>query len=144
VSRPRPTYRTFVIERHLAVPRDDAWQALLELLEGAGHERTGTPPPHGVGARIRFTLDSTEMVEETLSFEPPWRRVYEMVEGAPVALYQGTTAIRDDGPECHLVWSYLVDPGDLPEPELDAFLDRVQTALHRAVDRIAQRLAAAR
>ena len=131
----RPSYRTFVVERHVAAPRPVVWQALLDLLAAAGYEKPGDPAPHGTGARIRFRLDGAEYLEEVLSFEPPWRRVYEMIEGAPVKLYQGTTAIRDDGDESHLVWSYLVDPGD--DPAVDAYLERVQLALQHAVDRIA-------
>jgi hypothetical protein len=137
VTKPRPSYKTFVIERHVPAPRARVWAALLDLLARSGYEHEGDPAPHGVGARIRFALDGVEYAEETLSFEPPWRRVYQMVDGAPVALYQGTTALRDDGDTCELVWSYLVDPGPGPSELIDAYLARVQLALHHAVDRVA-------
>lgn len=110
----KKTYTTFVIEREIAAPRQVVWDALVHLQP---EEWAGNHP-----ARI-------------ITVEPPWRRVYEL-EGAPVALFQGTVALRDDGPSCHLVWAALVDP--LPGGASEAFIEAARTTLTNAVDRLAE------
>lgn len=131
----RPSYKTFVIERPVVAPRDIVWRELLALVAAAGYAVEGDPAPHGPGAQVHFRLGDYALTEETLSLEPPWRRCYAVIDGAPVALYQGTATIRDDGATCLLVWSYLADPGG--HEGADAFLERVQQALGTAVERIA-------
>lgn len=121
----RPSYTTFVVERQIAAPRQRVWDEMVSLV-GDGVR---------AGATKTFRLDDRELVEQTLSFEPPWRRCYELISGSPLAFYQGTTTIRDDGDRCLLVWSFLTDPG--PDPDAEDFLDRVRLALTRAVDSIA-------
>ena len=116
-------YRTFVVERHVDTPRARVWTALVELV--------GDEPEK------RFRIDQWELVERTLSFEPPWRRVYEIVSGAPVKRYQGTIALRDDGPECHLIWSYLAEA--LDDGSSDEFLERAKRAITTAADLVAAR-----
>lgn len=138
---PRPVYKTFVVERHLEVPREHVWPALLEFLGDAthGYAVPGDPPPHGAGAEKRFRLGQWDLVERTLSFEPPWRRVYEIVSGAPVRRYQGTTALRDDGPECHLIWSYFAEAHD--DGSSAEFLERAKAAVTTAADLVIARVA---
>jgi hypothetical protein len=119
-------YKTFVVERHVRAPRRQVWQALGELV--------------GERAEKHFRIDVWDLVERTLSFEPPWRRVYEIVSGAPVRRYQGTTALRDDGDECHLIWSYLAEPH--ADGSSDDFLERAKTALTTAADLVASRATA--
>ncbi len=131
----RTSYKTFVIERPVDAPRDIVWRELLALVGAAGYSVEGDPAPHGPGAQVRFHLGDYALTEETLSLEPPWRRCYAVIEGAPVAMYQGTANIRDDGATCLLVWSYLADPGG--NEGADAFLVRAQQALGAAVERIA-------
>lgn len=131
----RPTYKTFVVERPVAAPRDTVWRELLALVGGAGSRDPGDPAPHGPGATLAFSLGGHDLVETVLSLEPPWRRSYEITSGAPLALYNGTTTIRDDGPACLLVWSYVADPGDHPDAE--AFLTEVQAVLRRITERVA-------
>jgi hypothetical protein len=132
----RPSYKTFVVERPVAAPRAAVWREMLALVGSNGYDREGVPAPHGPGARLRARIGGTyDIVEETLSLEPPWRRCYEIVEGAPLRLYQGTTTLRDDGERCLLVWSYLADPGD--DPGADDFLAAAQAALARAADLVA-------
>ena len=98
----------------------------------------GDPPPHGAGAEIHFRLGHWDLVERTLTLEPPWRRVYEIVSGAPVKLYQATTALRDDGHECHLVWSYLAEA--LDDGSSDEFLERARAAITTAADMVVARV----
>jgi hypothetical protein len=138
----RPSYKTFVVERPVAAPREAVWEALLDLVGAAGYLTEGDPAPHGPGATTGFRLGGTyDLVERVLSLEPPWRRCYEIVSGGPVALYQGTITIRDDGPRCLLVWSYLCDPGD--DPAAEAFLAAVQDVLRGAAGRVAEAAEAA-
>jgi hypothetical protein len=137
---PRPSYKTFVVERHVFAPRDAVWRALLEfLLEVTkGYTVPGDPPPHGPGAEVHFRLGEWDLVERTLTLEPPWRRVYEIIEGAPVKLYQATTALRDDGDECHLVWSYLAEVH--ADGSSDDFLARARAAVTAAADMVVARV----
>jgi hypothetical protein len=131
----KPSYTTFVLERAVRASRDATWGAMLEVISAGGYRVEGDPPPHGEGATVAFTLGAYDLVEVTLSFEPPWRRVYAVVSGAPVTSYQGTTTIRDDGDHCLLVWSYLAEAGE--HPGAGAFLERAKQALHTAAERIA-------
>lgn len=132
MTRPRVQYKTFVVERTIACRRDAAWAALVAFLDEIA--------PGGAQGEIAFRLDAWQLTERTLSFEPPWRRVYEVVDGAPVKLYQATTALRDDGRSTHLVWSYLCEP--LEGDASDAFLARAQQAITAAADLVAARAAA--
>jgi hypothetical protein len=132
----RPSYKTFVVERAIAAPRDQVWRALLALVGAAGYAIEGDPAPHGPGATLTFDLGDYRLTERTLSLEPPWRRCYAITDGAPVAMYEATTTIRDDGPTCLFVWSYLADPGGLEGA--DAFLERAQQALRTASDLVAR------
>ena len=136
----KKTYTTFVSERAIDAPRQVVWDVLLHLLGeewAGGYVEPGTDPaPHGPGATTRFRIRDWDLTERTITLEPPWRRVYE-VEGAPVVLYQGTIAIRDDGPSCYVAWAALVDP--LPDGVSDAFLDAARAALTNALDQLATR-----
>jgi hypothetical protein len=64
--------------------------------------------------------------------------VYEIVAGAPVKLYHATTALRDDGDECHLVWSYLAEAFD--DGSSDEFLERAKAAITTAADMVVARV----
>lgn len=133
---PRPVYHHVVLERHLDVARERVWDALLELLDAGsgGYDTPGDPPPHGAGAIKRFRLDDLDLTEETISLEAPWRRVYQIVAGAPVVFYQGSTVIVPEGDGCILMWAALIEP--LPDDGSDAYIERVELALTNAVDRI--------
>jgi len=127
------------------------WHALLEFLYDStgGYAVKGDPAPHGPGAQARFRLGDWDLVERTITLEPPWRRVYEIIEGAPCVLYQGTTTLRDDDAECHLVWSYLAEPITIvdeasghasPTADSEAFLERAKTAITTAADLVVARV----
>jgi hypothetical protein len=64
--------------------------------------------------------------------------VYEITSGAPVKLYQATIALRDDGAECHLVWSYLAEA--LDDGTSDEFLERAKAAITTAADMVVARV----
>ena len=134
-ASPRKQYTTVVTERQIAAPREVAFGALCDLISEAtgGHAVEGDPAPHGLGARLEFGLGDLDLVEEVISFEPPWRRVYELT-GAPVALYQGTTAITDRGDSCLLAWSLVIEP--LPDGASDAFLEVAEAFLTGFADRL--------
>ncbi|HJP16995.1 MAG TPA: SRPBCC family protein [Acidimicrobiales bacterium] len=128
-------YSTFVVEREINVPRSAAWEVLLELIEKNvdGYLVEGDPAPHGLGAVIVLPLPGQELREEVISFEPPWRRVYE-ISGAPLNLYQGTTSFTDQEDGCLMVWSLLIDP--LPGGESDGFIELSQQVITAFVDQI--------
>ncbi len=126
----QPANETFAIERTIRAPLEFVWESLLSLLSGAGYATEGDPPPHGPGATIAFRIGDHDLVEETLSLEPPWRRRYTLVSGAPLVSYHASITLRDDGPTCFLEWRYVADPGD--HVGASEFLERAQQALQTA------------
>lgn len=131
----RSSSETFAIERTIRAPRELVWEALLSLLSSAGYATEGNPPPHGAGATIAFRIGDYDLVEETLSLEPPWRRRYTLVAGAPLASYHAAIMLRDDGPNCFLEWRYVADSGG--HAGASEFLERAQQALQTATEYIA-------
>jgi hypothetical protein len=114
---PKPTYRTFVVERHVAEPRAAVWTRLVALIDGG----------------------LVDLPERLLSFEPPWRRVGRL-DLAPLGLVEHTVALRDDGDDCHLVWAALAEipvpaPDREPDPAIEAALARLHTAITAYADR---------
>ncbi|MDG2426801.1 MAG: hypothetical protein P8M16_00110 [Acidimicrobiales bacterium] len=128
-------YTTFVEEREIAVHRSVAFDALCSLID----ESTGGPlidgasGPHSLGARFPFVSSGMNLTEEIISFEPPWRRVYEL-SGAPVNLYQATTVFTDLGTSCIMAWAVLIDP--LPSGASDAFIASAQSFLSHIADKL--------
>ncbi len=113
--RPAPAvvpWRTAMRERHLTVPRDAAWAAVLAHL--------GDDP-------------------DDLSVEPPWRHVRRLeVDGMERA--EQTLTIRDDGDECHLAWCVGLT-AEVDDPDADATLARLgedgETLLDAVADEVA-------
>ena len=136
--RPKKEYVTIVVEREVPAPRAAAFDALCALISerAGGYVTEGDPAPHGLSARVEFTVGDLHLAEQVISFEPPWRRVYEL-SGAPVALYQGTTAFTDQGDTCLMAWSVLVEP--LPGGASDEFLAMVRPFLDGFADRVKDR-----
>jgi hypothetical protein len=130
-------YQTFTVERHVDAPRQAAWDALLAVLDGAGYETPGDPPPHGPGSTLRVRIPGYELLERTVSLEAPWRRVYQHVEGAPARLAQGTTAIRDDGPTCHVAWALIAEAEEGGDEATAAFMAAARPVVERALERVA-------
>jgi hypothetical protein len=135
--RKKPVYRTITLERHVDAPRERAWDALLDLLAAAGYETEGDPAPHGPGGTIRVRIPGYELLERTISLEPPWRRVYQHVEGAPARFAQGTIAIRDDGATCHVAWALIAEAEEGGDDATAAFVEAARPVLTRALERIA-------
>ena len=137
-ARPKKQYTTIVVEREIDAPRSVAFDAACELINEAtgGRVSNGAGDPRGLGARFEFILGKVALSEEVISFEPPWRRVYEL-SGAPVALYQGTTAFTDQGDTCLMAWSVLVEP--LPDGASEEFIAMVRPFLDRFADRVKDR-----
>jgi len=135
---PRKEYTTVVVERQIAAPREVAFGALCDLISEAtgGYAVDGDPSPHGLGARLEFSMGDLDLVEEVISFEPPWRRVYELT-GGPVALYQGSTLFTDRGLTCLMAWSLLIDP--LPDGSSDGFVVAARNFLDRFADAVKDR-----
>ena len=118
---PKPTYRTFVVERHCPDRRDVVWSRLVAQLDAG-------------------LVDLPEVV---LSFEPPWRRVGRL-DLAPLPLVENTVALRDDGAECHLVWAALAEipAAAADDAVLAADVDASLARLHGAVTAWADRATA--
>jgi hypothetical protein len=117
----KPSYRTFVVERHVPAPRERVWQALTGLLE------SGEAGPAGAGVAPEFVL----------SFEPPWRRAARL-DVAGAELVEHTVALRDDGASCHLVWAYVARPlDDVATAGFDQALRELEYALPQSCDRVA-------
>ena len=89
---------------------------------------------------MEFTVGDLRLAEQVISFEPPWRRVYELT-GAPVVLYQGTTAFTDRGETCLMAWSLVIDP--LPDGGSDRFLVAAEAFLDNFADALVTRAKAA-
>ena len=113
---------------------------MLELIETGtgGYVVEGDPPPHGEGAVLHLQIgDGPPLVETVLSFEPPWRRAYEVVgEATHLDLYQGTFVLRDDGAECHLSWGVVFDPE--PSPEGLEFIEFAIVFIGELLDRVVE------
>ncbi len=128
------------LERHVRAGREHTWKVMLELIEEGtgGYVTEGDPAPHGVGAVLHLDAGAGEpLVETVLSFEPPWRRAYEVTgAGTHLELYHGTFVLRDDGPECHLSWGVVVDPE--PSPEGLEFLEFAVAFIGRFLDRVVE------
>ena|GEM_PF-184255 len=135
VTAKRKAYRTSVIERELATTRQRAWDTLHEMIVAStgGYATDGDPAPHGLGAVLEFRLGDLDLTKTVISFEPPWRRVYEL-SGAPVVLYQGTTAFVDQGDTCLMSWSLVIDP--MPDGSGDSFITDAEEFITGFVDRL--------
>ena len=107
----KPSYKTFVVERHIPAPRDAVWANLTALLDGG-------------------MID-----DEVLSLEPPWRRAGRL-DAPPLRLAEHTVAIRDDGEHCLLVWAYLAEPPEDDDADVEPALARLQSALTSWADAV--------
>lgn len=126
------------LERHVNAPREHTWQVLLHEIEAATgpYIVDGDPAPHGQGAVLHLVFDPSKppLTETVLSFEPPWRRAYKVEGDTGLDMYHGTFAIRDDGPECHLIWGVVVDPE--PSPQGMEFLELAVAVISGFLDHV--------
>ncbi len=138
MSVPKKKHLSRSLERHVRASREHTWAVMVDLIETAagGYVVEGDPAPHGAGAVLHLRYgDGEPLVETVLSFEPPWRRAYEVSgEATHLDLYQGTFVLRDDGAECHLSWGVVVDPE--PSPEGLEFLDLAVAFIGDLLDQI--------
>lgn len=132
-------YTSRSLERHIAAPREHAWNVFLAAIEkGVGpYVVEGDPAPHGVGAVLHLPVgDGAPLVETVLSFEPPWRRSYKVEGDMALDFYEGTFVFRDDGDECHLSWGVVVDPE--PTDEGWEFLEFAMTFIGAFMDQVVE------
>lgn len=95
------------VERHLTVPRAEAWPAIVALVDTLGPS-------------------------ERLSVEPPWRLCFAMdTSASALDFWQGTFLVRDDGHECHVAFGLVFDPtpSDAGAREVDATLTDISARL---------------
>ena len=105
-------WRTTMRERHLPVPREVAWAAVVEHLGTAVDDVSVEPPWRHVR---RLTLPGMERVEQTLT-------------------------IRDDGDECHLAWCVGFS-AEVDDPAADVLLTRLGDDGETLLDELAARVA---
>lgn len=98
-KRPKKTYATFAVERHIGASRIRTWSAMLDV----------------------DSLSALDGVT-VLSMEPPWRRVVG-IGNTPLSFYEETTTIRDDVDTCHLTISAVIEP--LPDGASDGLIKRL-------------------
>lgn len=68
-------------------------------------ERTGTPPPNGVGCVRKITTAGVSVWEEIVEFEPERRMVYRLVRGAvPIRNHRGEVRFEPDGDGTRVTW----------------------------------------
>jgi hypothetical protein len=117
VAEKKIRYTSRSLERHIAAPREHAWEVFLVALEG------------GVG-------DGGSLVETVLSFEPPWRRSSRVEGDMPLDFYERTFVFRDDGDESHLSCGVVVDPE--PTEAGREFLDAAMGVIGRFMDQVVE------
>jgi len=135
----RKSYTSIVIEQEIAAARTLVWETLLDFLETSaeGYLVEGNPSPHGLGATLEQVSPNCNRLEEVISFEPPWRRVYEVtIEGVP--LLQGTSMIIDRGDNSLLVWSIVIDP--FSDEISETCLEQIRSAAKTTIEIIATKL----
>lgn len=106
----RPTYRQHVVERVVPAAREQVWDTLVGWMSVRGWE-DGVVAGVGAVRRVPVAQLDIELVEKVLSFEPPWRVVYEIVAGAPVETFQGFIHLVPDPAGCLAIRSFLALPG---------------------------------
>jgi hypothetical protein len=124
----------FRLERDVPASPEQVWAALVALLDRAGHE-AGRPRPSEVGGETRFSLDEWALVEQTTVADAPSRRVYRIVDGAPVDSYEGVTEVHPDGAGCRLTWTVTAVPS-AAAADFDAFMARAQVAVERGIEAV--------
>ena len=100
-----------------SAPPGQVWPLLGEagrwkewsFLTGTGLERTGDPPPDGVGAVRRFTRFGIGSREEVVAWDPPHHLGYIMLTGFPVRNYRADVILAPDGSGTAVTWSATFD-----------------------------------
>jgi uncharacterized protein YndB with AHSA1/START domain len=131
----------FTFERRLAVPASRVWDAIAAMYADADYSYTvAGDPPIGEGAVIRYRYGDWLQHALVVTWEPPVRRVYEMLDGAPVRRYRGTTTVVDDADGALLTWEceFALDP----EQDADEYLRLAHATVGRAVERVVSLIAA--
>ncbi len=130
----KPVYTHGVVDRVVPATREQVWPRIVEWATARGLDGGAALGP---GAVRRVPFGESELVETFLSVEPPWRLVYEITDGAPVALFQGFVHVVPHPDGCRVIRSFLVDPGPAEESAPGAsaeFVAAAQTVLDRWAD----------
>jgi uncharacterized protein YndB with AHSA1/START domain len=129
-----PTHR-FVFERELAVAPERVWDAIARLYEAADYA-TFAPdePPFGRGAVIRYRYGPWAQHALVATWHPPHRRVYEMLDGAPVRRYRGTISVEPAHGGARLRWEceFVLDEAVAS----DEYLRLAEETVGRAVEHV--------
>lgn len=106
------------VRRLIAAPVPAVWERYTDHVSwtewaGLGKvrlERTGEPPPNGVGCVRVISNAGFEVHEEVLSFDPPHRMTYRVVRGGvPLRDHLGEVTFEPDDAGTLVVWRCRFD-----------------------------------
>jgi Polyketide cyclase / dehydrase and lipid transport len=100
-----------------SAPVEEVWPLIGEarrwkewtFLTRSDLERTGDPPPDGVGAVRRFTRYGIGSREEVVAWEPPGHLAYTILAGFPVRNYRADVHLVPDGSGTIVTWAATFD-----------------------------------
>lgn len=109
---------SFTFERRIAAPPQTVFAVLTEHegyaaitpLRRSVLERTGDPPPNGVGAIRVLSVAGPPLREEVLAYEAPRRFAYKLLSGLPVRDHVGTVELHPDGEGTRMVYAVRTEP----------------------------------
>ncbi len=116
-SSPVPRRWSVEARARSSAPADEVWPLLGEarrwtewtFLTRSGLERTGEPPPDGVGAIRRFTRFGIGSREEVVAWDPPHHLGYIILKGFPVRNYRADVTLEPEGSGTMITWSSTFD-----------------------------------
>lgn len=101
------------VERHFDAPIETVWARYTDHVSwtrwaGLGRvrlDRTGEPPPNGVGCVRVISSAGVSAFEEVLSFEPPRRMTYRVLRGGiPIRDHLGEVDFSEEEGGTRIVW----------------------------------------
>jgi uncharacterized protein YndB with AHSA1/START domain len=99
-------------------------------------DRTGTPPPGGVGAVRKLGAWPVFSREEIVEYDPPGHLAYTILSGQPVRGYRADVHMTPNGSGTHIRWEAAF------EPKIPGTGAAIRLELQTFVGMFARRLAA--
>ena len=132
-----------------AAPRDVVWEVLADsrgyaqwgIWDTSEIEREGAPPPGGVGAIRRLTMDKRVIREQITTFDSPSRVEYRLLSGLPLDDYSATVNLTPFHGGTEIRWRSNFDVklgfliGRFAEKRMNGVLEEVATAMAREAER---------
>jgi polyketide cyclase/dehydrase/lipid transport protein len=134
---------------HSAADRAAVWRVVADAegwsrwgdWERAELQRTGEPPPAGLGAVKALKRGRVTSVEEVTAFEPPGRFGYRLLSGLPLRGYEAAITLADaPGGGTDIAWRSQFEPkipltGGLFRRGLQRFMQDAAERLAREAER---------